>query len=471
VELLRPSSERVPRLCPHDEDCGGCEWQALPYERQLEVKQSQVVEALGRIGGLEGYVLEPILGMDDPWRYRNKMEFSFGVHEGALVLGLHRKGSWREIVEIDDCLLASERANAARAPVAEVARELGLEAYDRVGGHGLLRHLVVREGRASGDLLLNLYVHHRFPEERVLAEAVRERCAPTSFGVTVNDAPADAAIGDGPHMVFGPPFLRERLAGVDLRVPATAFLQTNSAMTDRLYETAAGYAAPADGQAAVDLYCGIGSFTLRLAQRGGARHRRRAAAGGRPGGARERGTERGGARRLLRGRRAPPAQGPATVGLDPDRDPPASWRSTRLAPGSRARRCSARRGSGRGASSTSRATRPRWPATEPSSPSSATGSRACSRSTCSRTRTTSRRRSRSSSATGTARAACHETAPAHARPATARPAGDRPDRRRDPSQSAAVVTAASPAHSPADDRPDRRRERRRHPAAARGDRR
>jgi 23S rRNA (uracil1939-C5)-methyltransferase len=323
VELLRPSSERVPRRCPHDEDCGGCEWQALPYERQLDFKQSQVDEALGRIGGLEGYVLEPILGMDDPWRYRNNMEFSFGVHEGALVLGLHRKGSWSEIVEIDDCLLASERANAARAAVAEVARELGLEAYDRVGGHGLLRHLVVREGRASGDLLLNLYVRRRFPEERVLAEAVRERCAPTSFGVTVNDAPADAAIGDGPHMVFGPPFLRERLAGVDLRVPATAFLQTNSAMTDRLYETAAGYAAPADGQAAVDLYCGIGSFTLRLAQEAvrvtGVELQPEAVQAARENAALNEAAHAaffaGDVRRLLKE--------PATVGLDPDRDPPA----------------------------------------------------------------------------------------------------------------------------------------------------
>jgi 23S rRNA (uracil1939-C5)-methyltransferase len=266
VELLRPSAERVPPRCRHAAECGGCGWQALAYERQLEVKQSQVVEALIRLGGLDDFVLEPILGMEDPWRYRNKMEFSFGLDQSRLVLGLHRKGSWREIVEIDDCLLASERMNAARAAVAEASRELGLEAYDRGrDGGGLLRHLVIREGRAGGDLLMNLYVHHRFPEEQALAEAVAARCAPTSFGVTVNATPADAAVGDGPHMLFGPPSLRERLAGIDLRVPATAFLQTNTAMTDRLYETAAEFAALAPDQRAVDLYCGIGSFSLRLA--------------------------------------------------------------------------------------------------------------------------------------------------------------------------------------------------------------
>jgi 23S rRNA (uracil1939-C5)-methyltransferase len=202
------------------------------------------------------------------------------------VLGLHRKGSWREIVEVEDCLLASERMNAARAAVAAAARELGLTAYDR--GHGvpagaddgasqaadaaveadggLLRHLVVREGRATGDLLLNLYVRRRFPEEQALVAAVMARCPVTSFAVTVNASPADAAVGDGPHMLAGPPSLRERLAGVDLRVPATAFLQTNTAMAEQLYETAAGFAGLSPAAHAVDLYCGIGSFSLRLAR-------------------------------------------------------------------------------------------------------------------------------------------------------------------------------------------------------------
>ncbi len=136
VELLRPSPERVAPRCRHAGDCGGCEWQSLAYERQLEAKQSQVVEALAHLGGLDDYELQPIIGMQQPWRYRNKMEFSFGADEGRLVLGLHRKGSWREIVEIEDCLLASERMNAARAAVAAAARELGLTAYDRGRGGG-----------------------------------------------------------------------------------------------------------------------------------------------------------------------------------------------------------------------------------------------------------------------------------------------------------------------------------------------
>ena len=205
--------------------------------------------------------------MDDPWRYRNKMEFSFGADEdGGLVLGLHKRGSWKEIVDVVDCELASERMNRARLAVAEACRDLGLEPYSRDGDGGLLRHLVVREGLASGDLLLNLFVAARFPEEQELAARVVAASGCTSFALTVNESRADAAIGDGPHMLAGPPFLRERLAGVDLRVPATAFLQTNSAMCEVLYDTALRFAAPEPARPSVDLYCGIGSLSLPLAR-------------------------------------------------------------------------------------------------------------------------------------------------------------------------------------------------------------
>jgi 23S rRNA (uracil1939-C5)-methyltransferase len=267
TELLSPSPRRVAAVCEHTAECGGCEWQTLAYGAQLEFKQHQVVESLQRLGHLDGYELDPIRGMDDPWRYRNKMELSFGEAEGgSLLLGLHRRGSWREIVETTDCRLASTRMNLARQAVAEACRALSLRPYEREEHRGLLRHLVVREGRGSGDLLLNLFVSARFPEEAELAARVAAACACSSFGITVNATPADAAVGDGPHMLVGPPYLRERLAGVELQVPAAAFLQTNSSMCEVLYETALGFAAADPARPAVDLYCGIGSLSLPLAR-------------------------------------------------------------------------------------------------------------------------------------------------------------------------------------------------------------
>jgi 23S rRNA (uracil1939-C5)-methyltransferase len=267
LDIVSPSPDRVPSACGHADECGGCEWQTLSYAAQLRFKQEQVVESLRRLGHLEGYELEPVRGMADPWRYRNKMEFSFAEDEGgAPLLGLHRRGSWREIVETTACRLASERMERARQAVADACRGLGLRAFSREGGGGLLRHLQVREGRSSGDLLLNLFVARRFPEEAALAErAAAAGC--TSFGVTVNATPADAAVGDGPHMLLGPPYLRERLAGVELRVPAAAFLQTNSAMCEELYDAALRFAEPDASRPAVDLYCGIGSLSLPLARR------------------------------------------------------------------------------------------------------------------------------------------------------------------------------------------------------------
>jgi len=267
LHLLTPSPRRIAATCGHAGECGGCEWQTLAYDAQLEYKQEQVVESLRRLGHLEDYELEPIRGMDHPWRYRNKMELSFGEDDaGGLLLGLHRRGSWREIVETSACRLASARMEAARHAVADACRELGLRPFSRDVHDGLLRHLQVREGRASGDLLLNLYVSRRFPEEAALAERVAAGSGCTSFGITVNATPADAAVGDGPHMLLGPPYLRERLAGVDLRVPATAFLQTNSAMCEVLYAVALRFARPDPERPAVDLYCGIGSLSLPLAR-------------------------------------------------------------------------------------------------------------------------------------------------------------------------------------------------------------
>ena len=264
-ELLVPSQLRVPAVCAHAEICGGCEWQTVDYQTQLEYKQRQVIESLEHIGGLTDFQLEPIRGMAFPWRYRNKMEFSFGSDGERPVLGLHRRGSWREIIEVQDCWLASERLNRARQAVGDACRALGLEPYSQSSHEGLLRHLVIREGMASGDLLLNLYVSERFAAERELAQRVVQAAPYTSFAVTVNRSLADAAVGEGPFMMAGPPYLREELAGLPLRVPATAFLQTNSEMCSVLYGTALRLAAPGRSHDAYDLYCGIGSISLLLA--------------------------------------------------------------------------------------------------------------------------------------------------------------------------------------------------------------
>ena len=142
IEILEPGPDRIEPRADHP----GAPWQVLPYERQLEVKQAQVDEALRRIGRLEEFELEPIVPAIEPWRYRNKLEYSFGTDDGGrLVCGFHAPGRWEEIVELTDCLLASEPANAARERVVQWCRAQGLEAFDRRTREGFLRNLVVRE--------------------------------------------------------------------------------------------------------------------------------------------------------------------------------------------------------------------------------------------------------------------------------------------------------------------------------------
>ena len=153
VEILEPSPDRIAPVADHP----GAPWQVLRYERQLEVKAEQVGDALRRIGKLDGFEQDPIVPAVEQWRYRNKLEYSYGTDaEGTLVCGFHAPGRWDEILPMTDCLLASERGNAAREQVLAWAREQGLSAWDRRDQRGLLRNLVVREGRRTGELQVRL---------------------------------------------------------------------------------------------------------------------------------------------------------------------------------------------------------------------------------------------------------------------------------------------------------------------------
>ena len=170
TEILQPSADRIAPAANHP----GAPWQVLPYERQLEVKQAQVDEALRRIGRLEGYELGPIIPAVESWRYRNKLEYSFGADaSGRLVCGFHAPGRWNDIVEISDCLLASEAGNLAREEVVQWCRAQGLSSYDRRSGEGYLRNLVIREGRRSGQLQIRLVTSPGALDRDGLAEAAK----------------------------------------------------------------------------------------------------------------------------------------------------------------------------------------------------------------------------------------------------------------------------------------------------------
>jgi 23S rRNA (uracil1939-C5)-methyltransferase len=263
LEVLQPSSERIEPRADHP----GAPWQVLPYERQLEVKQEQVADALRRIGKLRDFELEPIVPATEQWRYRNKLEYSFGEDDsGRLICGFHAPGRWHEIVEVRDCLLASERGNAAREQIVQWCRRQGMAAYDRRGGEGFLRNLVVREGRATGQIQARLITSTGQLDGEALASAVGPDL---SILWTQLDGVAEVTHGGSTELITGQDRLDEELAGIRLRISPEAFLQTNTEMAGRLYSLAIEYASFTGYERVYDLYSGIGTIALTIAPRVG----------------------------------------------------------------------------------------------------------------------------------------------------------------------------------------------------------
>jgi 23S rRNA (uracil1939-C5)-methyltransferase len=284
IEVLEPSPERIAPLADHP----GVPWQVIPYERQLEIKHGQVREALERIGHLEGFELEPIAPALEEWRYRNKLEYSFGnAPGGGLVCGFHAPAGGNAVVPMADCLLASELGNRARELAAAWCAEQSLTAWERRGGGPArergervgpaadgrvrLRNLVVREGRRTGKLQVRIVTSDGELDAGAFAAALAAGLGESLDGVlwTRSDRPAETTQGGDTELVWGESELPERLGELDLRISSEAFFQTNTEMAEVLYGVATEYAALQGWERVYDLYCGIGSIALTLAPRAG----------------------------------------------------------------------------------------------------------------------------------------------------------------------------------------------------------
>ncbi|HWT91813.1 MAG TPA: 23S rRNA (uracil(1939)-C(5))-methyltransferase RlmD [Solirubrobacteraceae bacterium] len=263
VEVTEPSPERIEPLAPGHP---GASWQVLPYETQLRIKAEQVEDALRRIGKLDGFEMEPIIPAVDPWRYRNKLEYSFGTSpEGELICGFHKPGSWEDIVHVEDDLLASEAVNAARRDVLEWCRAQGLSAYDRRSQDGFLRNLVIREGRRTGDLQVRLVTSEGSFDDDAFADSVH---AAGTFWTRMQDV-GETTAGGETDQLGGAPQMREELAELEYKISPQAFFQTNTEMAEKLYAVAVEYAGLKGFERVYDLYCGMGTIGLTLAPRAG----------------------------------------------------------------------------------------------------------------------------------------------------------------------------------------------------------
>jgi 23S rRNA (uracil1939-C5)-methyltransferase len=266
LSVLDPSPQRTVAPCRHFGVCGGCRFQDLAYESQIAAKEQQVRDALARIGRIQDPPVEPIVPAASLYHYRNKLEYSFTTTEDGVDLGFHRAGRWDEVIGIEECLLTTEVGNAIRLAVRGWAREEKLEAYDQATGEGYLRHLVVREGRNTGQILVVLVTApgERF-EAGYLVDVLRRFPEVRSIHWAVNDTPAERT-NLPTQLLWGDEAIEEQILGLRVRVRPSAFLQTNTEMAERLYAIAGELAGLTGQENVYDLYCGTGTIGLSLAR-------------------------------------------------------------------------------------------------------------------------------------------------------------------------------------------------------------
>ncbi|WP_409342884.1 23S rRNA (uracil(1939)-C(5))-methyltransferase RlmD [Paenibacillus sp. MBLB4367] len=294
LEILEASPDRVEPPCTIYKQCGGCQLQHLSYEAQLRVKRQTVVDSLERIGKLavvpvagvdseeptdlasapersasqnSGIVVHPTLGMKDPWRYRNKAQVPIGQEEGGLIGGFYAQGSHR-IVDMDACLIQHEQTDTVVREVKRIAHSLGITAYDEESHQGLLRHVVVKIGFRTGDIMVVLITNgNRIPSTEVLIERIREAIpAVRSICHNVNTQRTNVIFGDKTRVLWGQEVIHDYIGDVQFAISARSFYQVNPVQTEVLYGKALEYAGLTGSETVIDAYCGIGTISLFLAR-------------------------------------------------------------------------------------------------------------------------------------------------------------------------------------------------------------
>jgi 23S rRNA (uracil1939-C5)-methyltransferase len=266
TEVVRAGPARVEAPCGHYPACGGCRFQDLEYGAQLAQKHGQVRDAFQRLAGIPEPPLEAIVPCEpDIFYYRNKLEYSFTQTPSGPALGFHKAGRWDEVLDIQKCWLTTDLGNGLREAVRDWAREEGLEAYSQEDGSGYLRHLVVREGRNTGQALVQLVTG---PEEKFergyFVDVCRRFPEVRSVHWSENATPAEITNLPTEHL-WGEEWIEEELSGLRFRVRPNAFLQTNTSMAEKLYALAREAAQLTGGETVWDLYCGIGTIGLSMA--------------------------------------------------------------------------------------------------------------------------------------------------------------------------------------------------------------
>ena len=269
-ELLEASDKRTEPKCPLARPCGGCQLQMMKYEEQLRWKEQKVRSDLQRLGGFQEIPMEPIQGMENPFRYRNKAQFPIGYdREGKLVAGFYA-GRTHTIIPADDCLLGSESNRRILGRILDWMGRYGIAAYREDTGKGLVRHALIRSGFATGEIMVCLVINGKqFPRGKELTESLTQIPGMTSITFSSNTRRDNVILGDSYEVLWGQDYITDSIGEIRYQISPLSFYQVNPVQTRRLYRQALEYAGLTGKETVYDLYCGIGTISLFLAQRAG----------------------------------------------------------------------------------------------------------------------------------------------------------------------------------------------------------
>ena len=264
VEIVKKSPERVEPFCPLYKNCGGCQLQHMSYAAQLKWKRQQVVDAIERIGKLDGVKIFETLGMDNPLRYRNKMQFPVGKN---LKVGCYARGS-HKIIDTNSCLIQNVGNDKILNAVKKVAAKFNLQPYNEDTHRGFLRHVMGRVG-CNGELMIVLVTATKnFPNEKNFVRALlKEIPEVTSIQQNIQTYHNNVILGRDTKILYGKPTIHDKIGGLKFKISARSFFQVNTAQAEVLYKTALDFAELEGGEIVIDAYCGTGTISLFFAKK------------------------------------------------------------------------------------------------------------------------------------------------------------------------------------------------------------
>ena len=270
MKVLEPSKDRVQPRCPAARACGGCQLQFLSYEKQLEFKKNKVKGNLERIGGFENICIEQVIGMEEPWRYRNKAQFPVGKNkDGEIITGFYA-GRTHSIISNKNCYLGTEVNEQILEEVLVYMKENHIEPYDEVSGTGLVRHVLIRCGFKTGEIMVCLVLNgDALPKAEKLTARLQEIPGMTSITFNVNKKRNNVILGDKIVKLWGQDYISDYIGEVQYRISPLSFYQVNPVQTEKLYNLAIELAGLTGKETVLDAYCGIGTIGIIASRKAG----------------------------------------------------------------------------------------------------------------------------------------------------------------------------------------------------------